>query len=300
MKRLVLEITEDMGGRSVESLLSRELRVSDTMIRRLKRREGGILLNGERVFTTARVRPGLVLEADVSDDPAGRPAPVIACFGVLYEDEDIIIIDKPAGMAAHASTRDPLMKTAEGALSAYLDPDVTPHPVSRLDRGTSGVMTFAKSGYVHELMRRLMEDGGFYKEYVAVCVGAPSPASGTIDAPTGFEEDSRYKRAVCADGVRSVTEYVTLGAGGGLSLVRVVPQTGRMHQIRVHMAYIGAPLAGDWLYGTEDRALIARPALHARLVRFIHPISFATVEAKAPLPQDMAALAARTDAPLLD
>lgn len=300
MKKLALTITEATEGRTVESLLSRELRVSDTLIRRLKRRERGILLDGEPAFTTARVRRGSLLEADVSDEPGKRPPALAAAFGVLYEDSDIIIMDKPAGMAAHSSTRDPLMPTAEGALSAYLPADVTAHPVSRLDRGTSGAMTFAKSGYIHELLRRQMEAGGFYKEYAAVCVGVPSPLSGRIDAPTGFDENSHYKRAVRAGGAASVTEYETLFEGGGLSLVRLVPRTGRMHQLRVHMAYIGAPLAGDWLYGTEDGALIARPALHARLVRFTHPETAETVEVRAPIPADMAALMARMGAPRLD
>ena len=278
MKVLRLTIDADMDGRSVESLLVRELRVSATLTRRLKRKENGITLNGVQAFTTERVRTGDLLCADVSDDPAQRPAPKRADFGILYEDEDLIIIDKPAGMASHASTRDPDMPTAESALAYYLPPDIIPHPVSRLDRGTSGAMTFAKSGYVHELLRQQLHTADFYKEYLAVCVGTPDPLCGVIDAPTGFAEGSRYKRAVCANGVRSVSEYETLQSKNGLSLVRLVPRTGRMHQLRVHMAYIGCPLLGDWLYGEEAPALIARPALHAAYVRLKHPITGVVVE----------------------
>lgn len=281
MKILTLAIEPEMEGRSVESLLGRELRVSATLMRRLKRKENGITLNGARAFTTARVKAGDILCADVSDDPALRPAPKRAEFGILYEDDDFIIIDKPAGMASHASTRDPDMPTAEGALAYYLPAGIVPHPVSRLDRGTSGAMTFAKSGYVHELLRRQLGTADFYKEYLAICVGAPDPLCGAIDAPTGFAEGSRYKRAVCENGVPSLTEYETLETKNGLSLVRLVPRTGRMHQLRVHMAYIGCPLLGDWLYGEEAPALISRPALHAAYVRLKHPITGEVVEVRA-------------------
>ncbi len=287
MKALTLTIDQSMDGRSVESLLRRELRISGTLMRRLKRREGGITLNGQRIFTTARVRAGDVLCADVSDDPALRPAPRKADFVILYEDEDIIVIDKPAGMASHASTREPDMPSAEGALAYYLPADVVPHPVSRLDRGTSGAMTFAKSGYIHELLREQFGTEDFYKEYLGICVGTPDPPCGSIDAPTGFAEGSRYKRAGRPDGVPSFTEYETLETRNGLSLVRLVPHTGRMHQLRVHMAYIGCPLVGDWLYGEENKALIARPALHAGLVRFRQPMTGEVVEVRAEWPEDM-------------
>ncbi len=287
MKELVLTISPDMAERSVQSLLEGELRVSATLVRRLKRRERGITLNGQPIFTTARVRTGDVLRADVSDDVSLRPAPKEAAFGVLYEDEDIIIIDKPAGMAAHASTRDPDMPTAEGALAFYLPPDVVPHPVSRLDRGTSGAMTFAKSGYAHELLRRQLHTADFYKEYLAICVGTPDPPAGLVDAPTGYAEGSRYKRAVTENGAPSVSEYETLQTKKGLSLVRLVPHTGRMHQLRVHMAYIGCPLLGDWLYGEEAPALIARPALHAAYVRVKQPLTGEVVEVRAPMIEDM-------------
>lgn len=287
MKELMLTIGPDMEGRSVESLLARELGVSKTLLRRLKRRDLGITLNGTRVYATARVRAGDVLRADVTDDPALRPRPQKLPFGVLYEDGEVIVIDKPAGMASHASTRDPDMPSAEGALAFYLPADVVPHPVSRLDRGTSGAMTFAKSGYIHELLRRQLGTEDFYKEYLAVCLGAPEQPAGAVDAPTGFAEGSHYKRAVRADGLPSLTEYETLETRNGLSRVRLVPRTGRMHQLRVHMAHIGCPLAGDWLYGEENPELIARPALHAAYVRFRHPVTREIVEASAEVPEDM-------------
>lgn len=287
MREITLTIGPQLAGRSVGDLLARELGVSQTLMRRLKRREAGITLNGTRVFTTALVRAGDVLRADVSDDPAARPAPKEAAFGVLYEDEDLIIIDKPAGMAAHASTRDPDMPTAEAALAWYLPGCVVPHPVSRLDRGTSGAMTFAKSGYVHELLRRMLHTADFYKEYLGVCVGVPDPAAGAIDAPTGYAEGSRYQRAVRADGLPSLSEYETIEVKDGLALVRLVPHTGRMHQLRVHMAHIGCPLAGDWLYGEENHALIARPALHAARVRLKHPVGGEILEVWAQVPEDM-------------
>lgn len=287
MKVLTLSIEQSMDGRSVESLLAHELRVSATLMRRLKRRENGITLNATRVFTTARVKVGDKLCADVSDDPSMRPAPKKADFGILYEDEDLIIINKPAGMASHSSTRDPDMPTAEGALAYYLAADIIPHPVSRLDRGTSGAMTFAKTGYVHELLRQQLGTSDFYKEYLGICVGTPDPACGVIDAPTGFAQGSGYKRAVRADGVPSMTEYETLDTKDGLSLLRLIPHTGRMHQLRVHLASINCPLAGDWLYGEEAPALISRPALHAAYIKLKHPITGEVIEIRAEMAEDV-------------
>ncbi len=290
MRTLTMTIGPSLAGREVKSLLSREFRMSESLIRRVKLRETGILLNGKRAFTTARVQAGDILTAEVGDAPGmPRPRPMQIPLHILWEDEDILILNKAAGIAVHQSSRDPEEPTLENALAAYLPGDAVPHPVSRLDRGTTGVMTFAKSGYVHELLRRMLHTEDFRREYRGVAVGAVAPERGLLSLPIGPADGSGYQRAVRPDGAPSETLYETLARSNGLTLLRLVPRTGRTHQLRVHMAAIGFPLAGDWLYGARD-ARIARPALHSYELWLRHPLTGEGLHLTAPMPEDMAAL----------
>lgn len=293
MRTRSLTIDESLSGRTVGSVLSDRLLLSATLIRRLKRRETGILLNGARAFTTARVRAGDVLTAEIGDEAAPTARPMPMPLSVIYEDEDLLVIDKPAGIAVHPG-RDPDEVTLENALAAYLGAGETAHPVSRLDRGTTGLMTIAKSGYVHELLRRQLHTDAFRREYCGVCTGRIEPPEGTIALPIGFAEGSHYQRAVTTDGAPSSTGYETLEVldtpGGQISLLRLLPHTGRTHQLRVHLAAIGHPLVGDWLYGREEPERIARPALHSCALYLTQPLTGERLHLLAPLPADMARL----------
>jgi len=153
MRTRTLHIQPAQEGRTVESLLHRELAMSDSHIARLKRRPLGICLNGQRVYTNARVTAGDILVAEIGDFPVKRPQPMACPLSVLYEDDDMLLLNKQPGIAVHASTRNPGECTLENALAAYLPETDGLHPVSRLDRGTSGVMTWAKNGYMHQLLR---------------------------------------------------------------------------------------------------------------------------------------------------
>lgn len=291
MRRVFQTIPPERDGVQVKSILKNELQLSSSLVARVKLRETGILLNGVRAYTTALVHTGDVVAVEVGDAESFGILPVPAPIDALFEDEDLIILNKPAGMSAHKSSRETDSTfTVENVLAAYLSDGENPHLVSRLDKCTTGAMTVAKSGYAHELMRRMQLSGSIKKTYLAIAMGDLSPARGIIDAPTGFLDGSGYKRAVRADGVRSVSEYEALCFDGRLSLLRLVPLTGRMHQLRVHLAYIGHPLAGDWLYGVEDKALISRPALHSYSVEFAHPITGESIKAVAPVPEDMGSL----------
>ena len=289
MRTLYLTVAPGQGGRTVESLLKGEMGLSHALIARLKRRETGLLLNGARAYTNARARAGDVLAAEVGDWPVKRAEPMECPLSILWEDADILLLDKPGGLAVHASTRCPGELTLENALAYYLPPEAGAHPVSRLDRGTTGVMTWAKSGYMHELLRRQLHTPGFRKEYLAISVGEVPAETGHIRLPLGFAEGSRYQRAVRPGGQAAHTEFFTLARSGGYTLLRLVPHTGRTHQLRVHMAALGYPLAGDWLYGRES-PLIARPALHAAALWLTHPLTGEQLHVEAPLPPDMAAL----------
>ncbi len=290
MRTLRIEITPEQAGRTIESLLKNELCCSSGHISRLKRREAGVLLCGERKYVTARVSAGETLEIEIGDEPgAGAVLPMPYPLSVVYEDDDLLLLDKVAGMEVHPA-RDLTACTLENAVCAHLGGNVTPHPVSRLDRGTSGLILFAKSGYVHEKMRRALHTDAFFRAYRGIAVGVVQPPKGAVNAPIGFAPDSHYKRAVAADGKEALTEYATLETNERFTLLRLVPQTGRTHQLRVHMAYLGYPLAGDFLYGTEDPSLIQRPALHSSELSFVHPVTGETLTFSSPLPSDMARL----------
>ena len=294
MRTLTYTVDSCREGCTVGQLLGEELMLSKSRIKRLKRQEAGVLLNGARAFTTARVRAGDVLCIEAGDPPRERPVPpAVMPLEIVFEDEDLLIVAKPAGIAVHADSRRPDEVTMENALSAYLGQYATAHPVSRLDRGTTGLMCYAKSGYIHERLRRMMHTPAFRKEYLGVAFRPPDPPAGEITLPIGFAEGSRYQRAIDAGGAPARTGYETrLLAPDGTALIRLIPHTGRTHQLRLHLAAIGAPLAGDWLYGERD-ARIGRPALHSAELWLSHPMTGQTLHLHCPLPEDMRALLSR-------
>lgn len=293
MPRLELEITEALDGRTVRSLLRGELGLSAGCVGRLKRAEGGITVGGVRVFTNAVLRAGDTLTVDL--DAAERPTavePVPMELDIVFEDEHLLILNKSAPLAVIPSSLSPGEPTLAEGLAHYLGPGFSFHPVNRLDRGTTGLMAVAKNGWVHDRLRRQLHGGGFTRQYLAVCAGAPQPAAGSVELPIGRAPGSAIRRQADPQGRPARTDYRVLAAGP-FSLVELTPRTGRTHQIRVHMAALGCPLAGDWLYGTEDRALIPRPALHAARLTLVHPATGQILSLAAPLPADMKKLLER-------
>ena len=288
MAQLMLKISDVQSGRQVRSLLKNELGLSSTCINRLKRTEEGIRINGERVFTNAAVSAGDVLTVELSaaDRPSEIP-PVEMPLDIRFEDEYLIILNKSAPLAVIPSSLAPGELTLANGLSHYLGPEFTFHPVNRLDRGTTGLMIVAKNSFVHSSLQEKLHSGAFFRRYLAVCEGVPQPAEGEIDLPIGRKEGSAIARCIDPDGQPAQSRYRVLEQGGGFSLVELTPYTGRTHQLRVHMAAIGHPLAGDWLYGREDHDLIPRPALHAAFLSVCHPVSGEMIELTAPLPADM-------------
>ncbi len=282
-------VSEREDGKTLKLLLRGELGISSTLLKALKWREGAITLNGGSVRVNAVVHSGDAV-AVVLEERAARETDVVPLplpLDVVYEDEDLLVLNKPAGLAMHPMSTDLAAPNLAGALAAYLGAGTVPHFVSRLDKGTSGVLIAAKSGYVHELLRRALHSEALRREYRALAVGEVVPPRGVIDAPIARAEGSLVKRCAAPDGLPSRTEYEALAYRNGLTFLRLAPLTGRTHQLRVHMAHLGYPLAGDWLYGTEDRALIARPALHSYELRFAHPLTHEALHFTAPLPEDM-------------
>ena len=289
MRTLQLVVSPDLDGQRVKWLLRNELHISSTLVKTLKWQENAILLNGRSVHIDVPARAGDVLTVRLSERAPRENdvQPLALPLDIVYEDEDLLVLNKPGDLAMHPKSTDPTAPHLAGALVAYLGSGSVPHFVSRLDKGTSGLLIAAKSGYVHELLRRALHTQALRREYVALTVGHITPPCGRIDLPIARAEGSIIKRCCAPDGLPSLTEYELLSTHGELSLVRLVPHTGRTHQLRVHMAQLGCPLLGDWLYGQESER-IARPALHSYLLHFTHPLSGKELHFTAPTPSDMA------------
>lgn len=274
-------------GKRVRAVLQGALGLSAGLVTRLKHRPGSVRINGAGARTIDLLHAGDRLSVDVGDAKESAFVPAGPRLDVAWEDEDIIIINKPAGMATHGRSdrREP---TVGAMVAAYLGTSAPFHPVNRLDRGTTGLMCAAKTGYMHERLRRILHTDAFRREYLAICTGVPPEAEGEIDAPIArYNEEKRF--CVREEGAPSLTRYKVLLTWEGRSLLRVRPETGRTHQIRVHMASIGCPLLGDRLYGRLSREL-DRPALHSAALTLIHPLTGEMVSVRAPLPEDMRAL----------
>ena len=289
MRILTHTVSPEEEGRMVKGILRGSLQLSYTLLKSLKWRENAILLNGQSVHVNAIVHAGDVVSVALSER---TPREDLYCENtaapdIVYEDEDLLVLNKPAGVAMHPKADDAAAPSLAAMLTGYLGEGSVPHFVSRLDKGTSGLLIAAKSGYVHDRLRRALHSSELRREYRAIAVGQVTPPCGVIDAPIGRADGSIIRRCVREDGLVSRTEYEVLQTTERFTLLRLRPETGRTHQLRVHMAYLGHPLAGDWLYGTEDKILIARPALHSYELWLTQPITGQELHFTVPIPQDM-------------
>ena len=287
MRILTHTVTAAEDGQTAKQLLRGLWHISGSLLSRLKFRDA-ITANGVPVPVNHILRTGDVLGADVSDLPGQHPhiLPVDYPLAILYEDEDLLLLDKPAGIAIHPAALTEETVTVAGAVAHYLQSDSF-HAVNRLDRGTTGVMAVAKTGFVHARCMTLLHTDAFQRDYRAVCDGVPPHPAGDIDLPIGRQADSLLQRCIDPQGAPAHTDYEVLETQNGLSLLRLVPQTGRTHQLRLHMSAVGHPLVGDWLYGTEDKSLLSRPALHSYAVHLRHPVTGQELDVTAPIPEDM-------------
>ncbi len=269
-----------MDGETVQTFLRREIGMSWRMVVKLKRVENGIVLDGEHVRTIDPVRAGQTLTVTMPTDTV-RIEPIAMPLSVVYEDEDLLVIDKPPFLAVHPSGGkiDP---TLASGVVAYLEAQGKPlsfRPLSRLDRNTSGLLVAAKNPHATFAL-----GGKIHKEYIAVVCGELH-GEGVIDQPIRVKDGCTITREVGPGGKPSVTCWRSLGTDGRISVLSVVILTGRTHQIRVHMSWLGYPLVGDTMYGTDDS--LDRQALHCTAVSFDHPITGQSLSLHAPIPADM-------------
>lgn len=286
MRTLELTVSPAQEGRRVKSLLHHCLHIPEGMIAAVKLRETGITRNGLRCRTVDTVCAGDVIRVEVGDLPAETGiVPMPYPLDILFEDEDVLVVNKPAGMATHGRAERGDI-TLANALAAYWGTERAFHPVTRLDRGTSGVLVAAKSGYAHERLRRILHTDEFVREYLALAEGTLREPCGSITLPIKKDETAKNRFCTAPDGMSARTDYTLVETRGGLSLVRLRLHTGRTHQIRVHLAALGCPLAGDRVYGAASTR-IDRPALHSAQLRLMQPITGQALEISAPLPEDM-------------
>ena len=254
--------------------------------------EGMVTLNGAAGRPSQRVRAGdrvtLIVPAPRVADVSPQPIPLT----VVYQDAELIVVDKPAGLSVHPGPGHP-DGTLVNALLA-LCPDIQgvggvirPGIVHRLDKDTSGLMVVAKTEAVHRSLSEQIKARKVDKGYLALAVGVPDPPQGRVDAPISRDPRHRKRMAVVLSGRDSRTAYRVLERIAGYSLLELDLETGRTHQIRVHLAYLGHPLLGDGVYGKRS-PLLERHFLHAHRLGFQHPLSGDTLELRSELPPDLA------------
>ncbi len=281
MRTIEFKITEKYDCRQARDFLY-DFGVSSSLLKKLKQTEGGIEINGCPARSIDLLHTGDTLKISIKNN-GHMPSPLKNGFArPVYQDEDILVFDKPAFMPVHES-RNHQGDTLANAAACYMESDMTFRAVYRLDRDTSGLVLIAKN----ELSAGKLA-GKVKKDYYAVVSGILE-GSGTIDLPVRRVEDSIIKRGVFDDGERAVTHWNAIKNDGEKTLLKIHLETGRTHQIRVHFSHIGYPLCGDTLYGGKCD-FINRQALHCKTIYFAHPITDKKMKIDCDFPQDFEGL----------
>ncbi|RUS45513.1 RluA family pseudouridine synthase [Cohnella sp. AR92] len=287
-------------GKMLRDVLRNRLGVSRRLFVKLKQSEEGLTINGEKAYPSFRLAVGDVvefrMEQEMSDDILPQPIPL----NIVFEDEHLLVLNKPAGIIVHPTTGHYANTLANGVVHYWREKgeNCRFRPVHRLDQDTSGLVVIAKHPYAHQQLSVQMMEGTIEKRYRAYAYGRPPQESGEVNEPIGRVPTDPHRRAVLEDGAPSLTYYTVAEAYPcGASALDIKLGTGRTHQIRVHMGWIGCPLIGDTYYAdpkweaTELASRLAgaidRQALHASLLAFRHPITEERLELRAELPPDL-------------
>jgi 23S rRNA pseudouridine1911/1915/1917 synthase len=293
-KRQVLRfvVPEDMEetDQNVRSFLRERHGISRSLLVELKHVKG-ILLNGSSTYLDHPLQPGDLIELHLPEEESENIEPEPIPFSIVFEDEDILVVDKAPDLCVHPTMLHPNGTLANGVVYHWKQYGISRkfRPVNRLDKDTSGLVLIAKSQYSHQQLATVQRQGGIVRHYEALVHGCVAQDEGTIDAPIMRKAESLMERIVHEDGQWARTHYKVLGRYEGFTHLWLKLDTGRTHQIRVHMSHIGHPLVGDDLYGGE-RTLISRQALHSRTLSFPHPRHKNILSFEAPLPEDMSRL----------
>ena len=275
---------------TVKEVLKAYFRVSDRLLLKLKK-SNKILLNDTitNVNSVVHLNDKVSFILDFVEDNSNIVGTKMK-LNIIYEDDSYIVLNKPAGIPVHPSM-DHYTDSLSNGLKYYFETIGLKRklrPINRLDKNTSGLVIFAKNEYIQEALVKQMKDNSFYKEYIAICEGKFDKESDIINAPIKRKENSIIERCVNSNGDYAITKYEVLqyNQNDNYSVIKCILETGRTHQIRVHMQFIGHPILGDTLYGNSSN-FINRQALHSYIISFNHPINKNKVTYMTPLFDDM-------------
>ncbi len=311
-KPLQYIVPEIENGWVLRTILRNRMSLSKKLLSRLKWTPQGITVNGERCPVNVKLSAGDLVEVRMEEETSTDILPQHIPIDIIHEDDHLLIVNKPPHIIVHP-THGHYVNTLANAVAYYWQQTGKQHrfrPIHRLDQETSGVLAIAKNPYAHQQLSIQFQERRVKKSYIAIVHGAPYPMEGRIEGPIDRRAPGDYVRIVRPDGASAVTEYRVMDTIGAFSRVEVKPQTGRTHQIRVHMRHIGCPIVGDKLYGFDCVQVeggesskeewgtgypIDRHALHAATLSFLHPEDSREVHYEAPMPADMQALLAYAD-----
>jgi 23S rRNA pseudouridine1911/1915/1917 synthase len=283
-------VQPDEAGRRVQDILTGPMGVSRRMIQKLTRAKG-LRHNRKPAWLAAKVRAGDVIAARLAMGETAGLEPVEMELAIVHEDAEMLVIDKPPFLLVHPTAPEQDRTLAHGVAWHIRQQGLhaAVHPVHRIDRDTSGLVLFAKTGHAHHRLDVQLRAGEIRREYLALVDGVMADDRGTIDAPIARDPRNPSLRAVREGGEAALTRYEVVERFPAATLVRLELETGRTHQIRVHMRHAGHPVLGDRQYGRKGLDAIKRQALHAERLAFVHPTSGDAIELQAPLAPDMQA-----------
>jgi 23S rRNA pseudouridine1911/1915/1917 synthase len=280
-------VPEDAAGLRLDRFLAGLAEVGSRAAAERLLRAGAVVIDGEPAVKSTRLSGGETLELDLPEQPSLEPQEV--GLRVAYEDDHLLVVDKPAGVVVHPSAGHDTGTLVHGVLAhgAAGGEEERPGIVHRLDRDTSGLLVVARSEEAHERLKELVRRRELERTYLALVRGRPRSRAGRIDAPIGRDRRDPTRQSLDTDRPReAVTHFELEELVGQHALLRVRLETGRTHQIRVHLAAIGLPVVGDPVYGAPDPAL-GRQFLHATRLAFDHPFTGERVDVESPLPDDL-------------
>lgn len=286
--KLEYKIKENNQYYNIKEVLKKEFHISDRLVSKLKHAKQ-IYLNNKPAYVSEKLEVGNSIVVDLDfNEISDNIIPTKVNLDILYEDDALLIVNKPCNIPVHPSV-DHYTDSLSNGIRYYFDSihlNRKIRPVNRLDKNTTGIVIFAKNEYIQECLIKQMKNNIFKKEYLALVEGILENVSGIINAPIARKENSIIEREISDNGSTSITHYKVIKEFSSYSLVQFLLETGRTHQIRVHCKYVGHPLLGDTLYGNSSE-LINRQALHAYKMNFIHPITNQNIEIVVDLPDDI-------------
>ena len=293
IRQIEYTVTKEDGIITAGDIMRQRLSLSSREVSRCKSFDDGVMLDGAPIRIITELNPGQTLAVRIYEDieNGSEIVPSDIPVDIVYEDEDLILLNKPGDMVVHPSYAhfsDSLSNALAGLYKRRGEEHIM-RVIGRLDRETSGLIIFAKNRHSAALLSKQGQNMSKRKEYLALCSGIFENPEGTVDAPIERIPGQRMIREVREDGKKAITHYKVIKAFKNCSLVRLRLDTGRTHQIRVHMAYLGHPLLGDNFYGKEisENYGLTRAALHAAHLEFDQPITGEKLFFEAPLPKDM-------------